>query len=44
MNTQSKTTLFADDTIITISHPQIYCFKNWINDVIDSLNKCIKAS
>jgi hypothetical protein len=28
VNSQSKPILFADDTNIMISHPEIYCFQN----------------
>jgi hypothetical protein len=44
INSQSKPTLFADDIKIIISHPQINCFQNCMNDVFASLNKWIKAN
>jgi hypothetical protein len=43
INTQSKPVLFADDTSI-ISHPEIDCFQDCMNDVFASLNKWIKTN
>jgi hypothetical protein len=34
---QSKCTLFADDTNIIISHPEIDCFQKCMNDFFASL-------
>jgi hypothetical protein len=34
--------LFADNTNIIISSPEIGCFENFIHDVLASLNKYIK--
>jgi hypothetical protein len=36
--------LFADDTNIITSHPEVNCFKNDMNYVFASLNKWIKAN
>jgi hypothetical protein len=42
INSQSKSVLFADDTNIIISYPNIECFLNCVNDIFVSLNKWIK--
>jgi hypothetical protein len=44
INTQSTPVLFADDSNIIISHPQIDHFQNCRNDVFAGLNKWIKAN
>jgi hypothetical protein len=44
INYQSKHVLFADDTIIIISHPEIDCFQNCMNDVFARFNKWIKVN
>jgi sarcosine oxidase/L-pipecolate oxidase len=44
INSQSKLILCADDINIIISHPEVNCFQNAMNDVFASLNKWIKAN
>jgi hypothetical protein len=44
INSQSKLILFADDTNIIISHPEIDCFQICMNDIFADLSKRIKAS
>jgi hypothetical protein len=44
INSQSKPIIFADDTNIIISHPEIECFQICMNTVFAGLNKWIRAN
>jgi hypothetical protein len=44
INSHSKPVLFDSDIIIIISHPDIGCFQNCMNEIFASLNKGIKAN
>jgi hypothetical protein len=44
INSQSKTILFADDTSIIITHPELVYLQNIMNDVFVNLNKWYKAN
>jgi hypothetical protein len=44
INSQPKPILFADDTNIIISHPEIDCFQICMNGVFAGLNKWIRAN
>jgi hypothetical protein len=44
INSQSKPFPFADDTSIIITHPELVCLKNIMNDVFANRNKWFKAN
>jgi hypothetical protein len=44
INSQSKSILFADDTSIIITHPELVYLQNIMNDAFANQNKWFKAN